>query len=161
MNERNDSERNDQSFPRQNPCLSILYNVNAYREISNYRSGLKYESGAYRFLDIWSAFVEFVYARRSQGELAEQMGRENERLAARVRQYPPKGRAALKRFKDPRLDNTSRSRSGESLDVLRNYLVVRKPQGRLEGLMASIPSSTFARPSNLPLLRLASWPRIV
>lgn len=41
----------------------------------------------------------------SQGELAEQMGRENERLAARVRQYPPKGRAALKRFKDPRLDN--------------------------------------------------------
>lgn len=41
----------------------------------------------YHFLDIWSAFVEFVHPR---GELAEQMGRENERLAARVRQYPQK-----------------------------------------------------------------------
>lgn len=41
----------------------------------------------YHFLDIWSAFVELVHPR---GELAEQMGRENERLAARVRQYPQK-----------------------------------------------------------------------
>lgn len=94
---------------------------------------------------------------RTQGGLAEQMGRENERLAARVRQYPPRS-AALKRFKDPRLDNPTDP--GESLDVLRNYLVARKPQAWSEGLMASIPSTTFARPSNLPLL-LISLPRIV
>lgn len=91
---------------------------------------------------------------RSQGGLAEQMGRENERLAARVRQYPPRS-AALKRFKDPRLDNPTALDSGESLDVPRNYLVARKPQAWSEGLMASIPSSTFARPSNLPLLLIS------
>lgn len=112
----------------------------------------------YHFLDIWSAFVELVHPR---GELAEQMGRENERLAARVRQYPQKEERPWNASKILVLITRAALDPGESLDVPQNYLVARKPRGRLQGLMASIPSSTFARPSNLPLLHLASWPRIV